>query len=109
MTGDARPRFFESYALNLLTGDAGARARGPVGYQPTMNLTLCSRSRCGAREAMTVGCKPTSIGAIYKGRPHPRGRGEGGLVKSGHMRTQGGGGQWQKVDVLKFKFFLPKF
>ena len=21
---------------------------------------LCSRSRCGAREAMTVGCKPTS-------------------------------------------------
>ena len=32
MTGDARPRFF---------------------------ITLCSRSRCGAREAMTVGCKPT--------------------------------------------------
>ena len=22
-------------------------------------ITLCSRSRCGAREAMTVGCKPT--------------------------------------------------
>ena len=32
LTGDARPRFF----------------------------TLCSRSRCGAREAMTVGCKPTN-------------------------------------------------
>ena len=32
----ARPRFFESYVI-----------------------TLCSRSRCGAREAMTVGCKPT--------------------------------------------------
>ena len=31
LTGDARPRF----------------------------ITLCSRSRCGAREAMTVGCKPT--------------------------------------------------
>ena len=25
----------------------------------SLNLTLCSRSRCGAREAMTVGCKPT--------------------------------------------------
>ena len=24
--------------------------------------TLCSRSRCGAREAMTVGCKPTTLG-----------------------------------------------
>ena len=35
MTGDARPRFFESW------------------------ITLCSRSRCGAREAMTGGCKPT--------------------------------------------------
>ena len=30
------------------------------------------------------------LGAIHKGRPHPRG--EGGLVKSGHMRTQGGRG-----------------
>ena len=30
-----------------LTGDARPRFR------------LCSRSRCGAREAMTVGCKPT--------------------------------------------------
>ena len=29
----------------------------------SLNLTLCSRSRCGAREAMrmTVGCKPTSV------------------------------------------------
>ena len=36
LTGDARPRFFESlrFARHL-------------------------RSRCGAREAMTVGCKPT--------------------------------------------------
>ena len=25
-------------------------------------ITLCSRSRCGAREAMTVGCKPTRLG-----------------------------------------------
>ena len=33
---DALPRFFESW------------------------ITLCSRSRCGAREAMTVGCKPTT-------------------------------------------------
>ena len=41
LTGDARPRFFKSW-------------------------TLCSRSRCGAREAMTVGCKPT------KGRPSSR-------------------------------------
>ena len=47
------------------------------------------------------------LGAIHKGRPQPRG--EGGLVKSGHMRTQGGGGGlWQKADVLKSKF-LPKF
>ena len=30
------------------------------------------------------------FGAIHKGCPHPRG--EGGSVKSGHMRTQGGGG-----------------
>ena len=36
MTGDARPRFFES------------------------SKTLCSRSRCGAREALTVGYQPTS-------------------------------------------------
>ena len=26
--------------------------------------TLCSRSRCGAREAMTVGCKPTKLKLI---------------------------------------------
>ena len=26
----------------------------------SLNLTLCSRSRCGALEAMTVGCKPTT-------------------------------------------------
>ena len=38
LTGDARPRFVESYVI-----------------------TLCSRSRCGAREAMTVGCKPTTL------------------------------------------------
>ena len=25
----------------------------------SLNFTLCSRSRCGARKAMTVGCKPT--------------------------------------------------
>ena len=25
------------------------------------STTLCSRSRCGAREAMTVGCKPTRV------------------------------------------------
>ena len=36
------------------------------------------------------------LGAIHKRRPHPRG--EGGLVKSGHMRTQGGGGS---VTVAK--------
>ena len=36
-TGDARSRFFESL------------------------ITLCLRSRCDAREAMTVGCKPTIL------------------------------------------------
>ena len=30
-------------------------------------ITLCSRSRCGAREAMTVGCKPTMVRAISGG------------------------------------------
>ena len=39
LTGDARPRF----------------------------ITLCSRSRCGAREAMTVGCKPTRRDTKRKG------------------------------------------
>ena len=43
LTGDARPRFFESYVI-----------------------TLCSRSRCGAREAMTVGCKPTTQRAALR-------------------------------------------
>ena len=38
LTGDARPRFFE---------------------------TLCSGSRCGAREALTVGYQPTSPHAQY--------------------------------------------
>ena len=33
---------------------------------------------------------------FFKGRPHTRGPGEGGLVKSGHMRTQGGGGSVAK-------------
>ena len=47
------------------------------------------------------------LGAIHKGRPHPRG--EGGLVKSGHMRTQGGRGvSGQKRTSAKFKY-LPKF
>ena len=40
----------------------------------------------------------SALGAIHKGRPEPRGT---------HANA-GGGGQWQKVDVLKFKF-LPKF
>ena len=26
----------------------------------SLNFTLCSRNRCGAREAMTVGCKSTT-------------------------------------------------
>ena len=48
-----------------------------------------------------------SLGAIHKGRPHPRG--EGGLVKSGHMRTQGGGGVSGTMRTSsKFKF-SPKF
>ena len=59
---------------------------------------------------MTVGCKPTKIywfskGAIHKGRPHPRG--EGGLVKSGHMRTQGGGGSVAKSGRPQIQIF-PK-
>ena len=37
-----------------------------------------------------VNLEQNQLGAIHKGRPHPRG--EGGLAKSGHMRTQGGGG-----------------
>ena len=37
-----------------------------------------------------------------------RSRGGRGLVKSGHMPTQGVGGLWQKADVLKLNF-LPKF
>ena len=50
----------------------------------------------------------SSFGAIHKGRPHPRGEG-GRLVKSGHMRTQGGGGVSGKMRTSsKFKF-LPKF
>ena len=28
-------------------------------------ITLCSRSRCGAREAMTVGCKPTTREGLW--------------------------------------------
>ena len=45
------------------------------------------------------------LGAIHKGRPHPRG--EGGLVKSGHMRTQGGGGVIGKMRTSsKFKVYL---
>ena len=36
------------------------------------------------------------------------GGGGGGLVKSGHMRKLGEDGQWQKVDILKFKL-LPNF
>ena len=35
-------------------------------------------------------------------------RGEEGLFKSGHMWTQGGGGQSRKADVLKFKHFKSK-
>ena len=41
----------------------------------------------------------TYLGAIHKGRPHPRG--EGGLVKSGHMRTQGGGGSVAKGGQIQ--------
>ena len=47
------------------------------------------------------------LGAIHNGRPHPRG--EGGLVKSGHMRMQGEGGQWQNADVLKIQVFTKIF
>ena len=39
---------------------SGRFAEGMIdGRRTSMILTLCSRSRCGAREAMTVGCKPT--------------------------------------------------
>ena len=37
------------------------------------------------------------VGAIHKGRPHPRGR--GGSQKPTHADA-GGGGQWQNADVL---------
>ena len=43
------------------------------------------------------------LGAIHKGRPHPRG--EGGLVKSGHMRTQGGGGSVAKSGRPQIQIF----
>ena len=33
-----------------------------------------------------------AIGAIHKGRPQPRGEGVLVKLKSGHLRTQGGGG-----------------
>ena len=42
-------------------------------------------------------------GAIHKGRPHPRG--EGGLVKSGHMRTQGEGGSVAKCGRPQIQIF----
>ena len=45
----------------------------------------------------------TYLGAIHKGRPHPRG--EGGLVKSGHMRTQGGGGSVAKSGRPQIQIF----
>ena len=43
------------------------------------------------------------LGAIHKGRPHPRG--EGGSVKSGHMRTQGGGGSVAKSGRPQIQIF----
>ena len=33
----------------------------------------------------------------------------GGFVKSGHMRTHGGGGQWQNAVVLKIQIFTKIF
>ena len=46
-------------------------------------------------------------GAIHKGRPHPRGG--GGLVKSGHMRTQGGGGSVAKSGRPQIQIFTKIF
>ena len=43
------------------------------------------------------------LGAIHKGRPQPRG--EGGLVKSGHLRTQGGGGSVAKSGHPQIQIF----
>ena len=43
------------------------------------------------------------LGAIHKGRPHLRG--EGGSVKSGQMRTQGGGGSVAKSGRPQFQIF----
>ena len=48
---------------------------------------------------------------LVRGHPYRTSapKGEGGLVKSGHMRTQGGGGvSGKKRTSSKFKF-LPKF
>ena len=47
------------------------------------------------------------LGAIHKGRPHPKG--EGGLVKSGHMRTQGGGGVSGKKRTSSNSDFYQNF
>ena len=47
------------------------------------------------------------LGVIHKGRPHPRG--EGGLVKSGHMRTQGGGGVSGKKRTSANSNFYQNF
>ena len=78
------------------------RMRGR-GTDEDSNLPFSRYLETGCQTNMKI-----SKGAIHKGRPHPRG--EGGLVKSGHLRTQGGrGGLWQNADVLKNSNFYQNF
>ena len=48
------------YRVRVLGYGHGVRGRKVKSLDGRRTFTLCSRSRCGAREAMTVGCKPTT-------------------------------------------------
>ena len=50
-----------------------------------------------------------SLGAIHKGRPHPRGEGGGVSQKRTHADARGRGGQRQNADVLKIQIFTKIF
>ena len=49
---------------------------------------LCSRSRCGAREAMTVDCKPTMCWSVKTGKFAP-GKGEIGQLSHSFLLFKG--------------------
>ena len=59
---------------------------------------------------MSVNMRVNSgLGAILKGRPHPRGEGGGGSQKRTHADAGGRGGQWQNADVLEIQIFTKIF